>query len=150
MGVGRDFMIAKEMKTGDLLQELKKTAHIEDYFRENEGGFRSETFTRALNRLFEGQGKSKAEIARASGISDIYLYQIFAGNRLPSRDRLACICLGMQMTEEDTQYLMRLCGYAPLYARDRRDAVILHGLLHQTPIYDINNNLIDHQMDPIL
>jgi len=72
------------------------------------------------------------------------------GSRLPSRDRLACICIGMQMTEEDTQYLMRLCGHAPLYARDRRDAVILHGLLHHSSLYEINNALIDHQMDPLL
>lgn len=141
---------AKGKKTDDLLQELGKTAHIDEYLRGNENSFRNESFANAMNRFFAGQRKSKAAIARSSGISDIYLYQIFAGSRLPSRDRLACICIGMQMTDEDTQYLMRLCGHAPLYARDRRDAVILHGLLHRSSLYEINNALIDHQMDPLL
>ena len=123
---------AKGKKTDDLLQELGKTAHIDEYLRGNENSFRNESFANAMNRFFAGQRKSKAEIARSSGISDIYLYQIFAGNRLPSRDRLACICIGMQMTEEDTQYLMRLCGLADrctAYLKVNTNVKQLFGLL---------------------
>ena len=143
-------MMIGTKKTTDLMTELKKTEHIEDYFHGNEENLRNETFVNALTNYFEKQGRSKAEIARASGSSDIYLYQIFAGKRVPSRDRLTCICLGMHLNEDDTQYLLRLCGYAPLYARDKRDAVILHGLLHHLPLAEINNSLIDNQLGPIL
>ena len=132
------------------MAELKKTMHIDEFFHKNEESFRNETFIKALTRLYEEQGRSKAEIARASGSSDIYLYQIFAGKRIPSRDRLTCICLGMHLNEENTQYLLRLCGYAPLYARDKRDAVILHGLLHNLSLAEINNTLIDNRLEPLL
>ncbi len=136
--------------TGDLLQELKDTAHIRDYIKTNEPAFVATDFAKELKRLFEGQGRNKAEIAREAGISDIYLYQIFSGKRVPTRDRLICICMGMHLPVEDAQRLFRLCGHAQLYARDRRDAVILHGLLHSKSIQEVNAELFSGGLDPLL
>ena len=142
-------MIANHKKTDNLLQELKHTAQIEDYLDANREALRHESFTEAIGRVFRAQGRSKSEVARAAGISDIYLYQIFSGQRRPSRDRLIRICLGMRMGEEDTQQLLRSCGYSPLYAREPRDAVLLHGILHGKTLQDINRLLLDQQLPPL-
>ena len=32
-------------------------------------------------------------------------------------------------------------GYAPIYPRLKRDAIISHGLLHRTPLAEINDKL---------
>lgn len=142
--------IALKKTTTDLLQELKNTAHIEDYFKENRECLRADNFLEELERLYRLQGRKKAEIARESAISEIYLYQIFAGKRIPTRDRLVCICLGMHLSEEDAQHLLRLCGHSPLYARDKRDAVLLHGLMHRTPVGEVNGLLIENGCDALL
>ena len=47
-------------------------------------------------------------------MSEIYLHQIFAGRRTPSRNRLLCLCYGLGATIEETQELLRLCGIAEL------------------------------------
>ena len=75
-------------KTTELLRELKQTAQIEDYLNTNQAELQFEGFADAINRVFQAQGRSKSEVARAAGISDIYLYQIFSGLRRPSRDKL--------------------------------------------------------------
>ena len=136
--------------TGDLLQELKDTAHIRDYMKTNEPDLITTDFAGELKRLFDGQGRKKAEIAREAGISDIYLYQIFSGKRVPTRDRLICICMGMLLSMEDTQRLLRLCGHAQLYARDRRDAVVLHGLLHRESLQEVNAQLFSNGLKRLL
>lgn len=143
-------MTEKQKKTDSLLLELKHTAQIEDYLSANRADLRPERFTDAINRLFLAQGRSKSEVARAAGVSDIYLYQIFSGQRRPSRDRLVCICLGMRLGEEDTQQLLRCCGHSPLYAREPRDAILLHGILRGKTVQELNRLLLDQQLSPLI
>ena len=51
-----------------------------------------------LTRLYETKDLTKAELARRSGIGEVYLHQVFAGRRNPSRERLLCICVGLGIT----------------------------------------------------
>ena len=44
-------------------------------------------------------------------------------------------------TEEETQRLLKSVGYAPLYPRLKRDAIILHGITHGTPLAAVNDRL---------
>ncbi len=41
-------------------------------------------------------------------MSEIYLHQIFAGRRNPSRNRLLCLCYGLEATVDETQELLKL------------------------------------------
>lgn len=92
-------------------------------------------------RLIDEKRVTKATVARNGGMSEVYLYQVLSGRRNPSRDRLLCICFGMGITEEETQRLLKSAGYAPLYPRLRRDAIILHGIAHGTPLKELNDKL---------
>ncbi len=136
--------------TSQLLQELKKCAHFSDFVNNHGGDLQYSEFSETLNRIYNTQGRTKAEIARAAGTSEAYLYQIFSGVRIPSRNRLLCICIGMQIEIEDAQILLKQCGYAPLYARERRDAVIIHGLIHGTELSKINDTLFEYEEQPLL
>ena len=90
-----------------------------------------------LTQLYETKDLTKAELARRSGISEVYLHQVFAGRRNPSRDRLLCICVGLGMLTQG--------GYAQLYPRTRRDAIISYGVVHQLPLGEINDKLFAEQ-----
>ena len=86
-------------------------------------------------------GLSKAEIARRSGMSEVYLHQVFSGRRSPSRDRLLALCVGMGASLEEANQLLKQVAYAQLYPRLRRDAIISHGLAHRRPLREINEVL---------
>ena len=85
--------------------------------------------------------KRLEELARRAGMSEVYLHQVFSGRRKPSRDRMLCLCIGMGASLEETQQLLKQVGYAPIYLRLKRDAIIGHGLLHHTPLTEINDKL---------
>ena len=71
----------------------------------------------------------------------MYLYQIFSGERTPSRDRAICLCFGLSATLEETQDILKRNGLAQLYVKNRRDAIIVYGLTHDMELTEINDRL---------
>ena len=69
-------------------------------------------YASAMERL-SYTAEQKAELARRSGISEVYLHQVFAGRRNPSRDRLLCICVGLGITLDETQRMLTQGGLRP-------------------------------------
>lgn len=131
----------KGKSTGDLKQELMEQADLDKYIRDNQTYFTDIDVAQALSRLCKEKSITKAEVARQAGTSEVYLYQVLSGRRTPSRDRLLCICIGMETSLEEIQDLLKQLGYAPLYPKHRRDAIIIHGILHHTPLTAINDIL---------
>lgn len=66
-----------------------------------------------------------------------------SGRRKPSRNRLLCLCFGLEASVEETQELLKLCGMAQLYPKLKRDAIIYYGLLHGLKLFEINDKLFD-------
>ena len=127
--------------TNHLRQELMESPDLEQYLAENDAFFSSKDAAAMLNQLFKKCGLSKAALAKRSGMSDIYLHQIFSGRRNPSRSRLLCLCIGLGASLEETQELLKLCGLAQLYPKLRRDAIIIYGLTHRLSLFSINDSL---------
>ena len=131
----------QDKSTDDLRQELMESPDLEQYLAENDAFFSSKDAAAILNQLFKKCGLSKAALAKRSGMSDIYLHQIFSGRRNPSRSRLLCLCIGLGASLEETQELLKLCGLAQLYPKLRRDAIIIYGLTHRLSLFSINDSL---------
>ena len=127
--------------TGQLNQELMQASSLGEYVSENRDAFSEQAVSQLLSELCEKKSISKAALARRAGMSEVYLHQVFSGRRNPSRDRLLCLCLGVEATLEETQELLRQAGFAQLYPRHKRDAVISYGLVHGISLGEINDRL---------
>ena len=131
----------QEKSTDDLNQELMRQDNLDDYIKDNSPYFSRQNAAHLLNELYERKSISKAALARQAGMSEVYLHQVFSGRRNPSRDRLLCLCIGLGATLEETQQMLKLAGYAPLYPRLKRDAMISFSLLHHIPLQHLNDKL---------
>lgn len=131
----------KKKDTSDLQQELAAAADLDLFLSENHANFNRSTFSELLNALFTKSGLTKAAFSKRAGTSEVYLYQIFSGGRMPSRDRVICLCFGLSASLDETQNLLKHSGLAQLYAKDRRDAIIIYGLSHGMELVDINDKL---------
>lgn len=135
--------------TDGLQQELMDSTDLSQFLSRNQEQFVDKSVAELLNHLFEKKNISKAALAKQAGMSEIYLHQIFAGRRTPSRNRLLCLCYGLGATIEETQELLRLCGIAELYPKRKRDAIIYYGLLHRLDLFTINDRLFDENEDTL-
>ena len=131
------------MKTKDLEQEMSGRAKLNAFLEKNKDEFLSYDMNVILQPLMKRQGLSKAELARRAKISDVYLFQILSGRRKPSRDKLMCICIAMELSVQETQTILKQCHEVSLYAKDRRDAIILFGLERKWNVSGIDDALFE-------
>ena len=134
--------------TGDLMESLSASENLDTFFTENESQFCGEDIAAYLNQLLRQKHLRKSTVIRRSMLSEIYAYQIFGGVKKPRRDKLLCLALGMGLSLEETQKMLRVCGFPPLYVRHQRDCVIIHALLHQLTVSKLNT-LLDEKHMPL-
>lgn len=127
--------------TRQLQNELTSSPDLSVFLSENQHHFSKEEFSELLNTMFIKSGLTKAALAKRAGTSEVYLYQLFSGGRSPSRDRALCLCFGLSASLEDTQDLLKHSGLPQLYAKDRRDAIIIYGLSNRMTLMDVNEKL---------
>ena len=130
--------------TGELSHEIKSATDIEDYLARNRRHMELPGLTEHLCALLSRKGISRAAVVRGSLLDRSYVYQIFSGAKIPSRDKLIALSFGLGLSGEEAQALLKLSGNRELYARDQRDAVILFALQRNQSIFEANNLLFEH------
>ena len=70
------------------------------------------------------RGLKKNLVVRRSRLNQTFAYQIMAGMRRPSRDKLVQLCFGMRLNEEEASELLERGGVAALRPYDRRDVIV--------------------------
>lgn len=139
----------EKKSTDNLKQDLMDMADLDKFLEENQEEFSNEIFLNLLKDLLEKKKISKAALAKKEGMSEVYLHQIFAGKRRPSRNRLLCLCYGLGTSVEEAQDMLRQCGMAQLYPKMKRDAIIWYGLAHQVELFDINDKLYTEDLETL-
>lgn len=129
--------------TDQLQQELMTENDLDRVLADNDSSFQGYALQERLQALFQRREISKTALARQSGISEVYLHQVFSGRRTPSRNRLLCLCFGLRAEVEEAQRLLQHAHHAPLYPLDRRDAILIYGLSHGLTLPEVNDTLFN-------
>lgn len=96
-----------------------------------------------LSNILENKGLVKSAVIKKTEISEVMGYQILSGVRKPSRDSLICICRAMELSIEETQEILKIGGFAPLYPKLKREAIIINGIGANLSTSKINEKLYD-------
>lgn len=134
------------VSTEELNHQIEEATNIEDFLNANREFMLSGSLSQHLTALLAEKKISKADVVRGSLLDRAYVYQIFSGERRPSRDKLLALSFGLRLTVDETQKMMKLSGNRELYAKDQRDAVILFALRHHKTIMETNELLDANQM----
>ena len=103
-------------KIGDYLEEQKEHLRDDMALREH------------LELLMESTGISKGDVIKRGGLDSSYGYQLFRGIKHPSRETVIQLAFGFSLSVEEAQKLFTRARTGVLYARDRRDSVIMFAL----------------------
>lgn len=118
--------------------QLKDVKSIGSYLARNKENMLNQNLAAHLNMLLNEKDLKIADVIRGSCLDRSYVYQIFSGEKTPSRDKLIAIAFGLHLTEEETQRMLKLSGNRELYVRDPRDTVILFAIQRNMDIFDAN------------
>jgi len=137
------------VKTKDLTDEVRKASNFDRVLERCKSEFVEEDFTRYLDSLMEAHQISKTNLIIRANMDKGYAYQIFRGERAPSRDILLKMAIGLSATLEETKMLLQRGGKSELYPRVKRDAAILFCLEKGYSIIDTQIFLSDRNL-PLL
>lgn len=136
--------------TGELLELLKKSKSIEGYIEANKEDFQEISLSDYLNNILIQKQLSKSEAIKKSNLNNIYAYKIFSGERNPERNKLLCLCFGLNMNFDETQRALKIAGCSALYPRIRRDSIIIFAINEQADLitcnemlYELNEEIIE-------
>ena len=139
----------KVKSTSELMDELMKSDNLDDYFNENAQYMVNNEISVYLNNILKKRGLVKSKIIKKTELSEVQCYQIFDGKRKPSRDSLISICAAMELSLDSTQQMLKVGGFAPLYPKNKRDAVIIKGIQNKLSVAEINEHLYDAELPTV-
>ena len=106
-------------------------------------------FVTYLETLLLKKDVSKSELIKMTNLHRTYAYQIFNGQKKPSRSKIIQIALALQLDIRETNNLLSFSDNGYLYPKVRYDAIILYALEHKKSIID-TNLILDMYELPIL
>ena len=115
------------LNTTQLLNKLSNAKDIKAFIIEYEQEFRNITWQEFLSNIIGEKKISSSDVAKRSG-QGAYVYKVIRGERKPSRDVCIAMSIGMGLTLDETQLLLRVFKWAVLDPRDRRDYIIMYSL----------------------
>ena len=130
--------------TVKLLEELKNCSDFKEFHNKNESEIEKKKVSDYLNKLIDKKSLKKSDIVKSSEMSEVYAYQILSGVRVPERNKLLCIAFGMGLSFEEVQNLLKSTGYAPLYAKNPFDCILIYAFCKGMNIIEANTLLYDY------
>ncbi|MEY8428385.1 hypothetical protein AALA00_11840 [Lachnospiraceae bacterium 46-15] len=130
--------------TDELLNTLKTSPNLSSFLQQE-----AEELTEQiplyiyLNNILNTKELKKSDVIRRSGLDRGYSYDIFSGTKTPSRDKVLALCFALSLSDAETQQLLKITGYPPLYVKLTRDSLIMFALQRQMPLTDVNELLYE-------
>ena len=124
------------------LQNSKDLAELSNYIC-NIDGSSSDSLSEHLKQLMKEKNINASELIKRSRIERTYCYQILNGRKKPGRDKIIAIALALSLSVDETQRVLRIAKEGDLYAKDKRDCILIFALNHKYNLLD-TNQLLTH------
>ena len=128
-----------ERLTEELLDELLDAPSIDAYVEARDP--RPRSLSAYLEQLLAEKHLERAQVVRMANLNETYGYQIFKGERNPGRDKVLQIAFAMALSLRETNRALTAAGVSRLYAKDRRDAIIIFCLARGCSLQKVNEEL---------
>lgn len=107
-------------------------------------------FHKYLETLISERNISIPDLGVKALLSRSFTYQVFSGDRVPSRDIILRIALALNILLDETQRLLKLADRGALYPKIKRDAVIIYGINNKLGLYKTDEILVSLGQESLL
>ncbi|MGI6046174.1 MAG: XRE family transcriptional regulator [Eggerthellaceae bacterium] len=128
----------REPLTKDLLDEIVSSPSAEVVA---DKVYTLQDLSSYLEELLKVHGVRRIDAIHNANLNETFGYQIFKGQRNASRDKVLQLALGIGCTLQETQHLLIYANGGALYAKNRRDAIIIYGITHHLSLQAVEEDL---------
>ncbi len=128
-----------ERLTEQVLQELLEAKTLDGFIDGHD--FTAGTLAEFLGKMLEKKGLKRSRVVRMADLNETFGYQIFTGQRTPSRDKVLQIAFAMALTLREANRALRAAGASSLDPKCRRDAIIIFCVDQGCSLQKVNEEL---------
>ncbi len=129
-------------QTEKILSQLcGNSKSLTEIFNENRDAYSDMTIGDYISIEIEKRKMTKAKVIKYSGINKRFFFDILSGKKTPNRRYIIRIFLALQLDLNDVQWYLKAADYPQLYARDKRDCVIIYCINHRLSVDECNKML---------
>ena len=129
----------EEPLTDELLAALLASPDPKTFADKNKITHRS--LPEYLQYLLDAHNLVRSKVIREAQLNETFGYQIFMGHRNPTRDKVLQLAFAMHLPLQETNRLCQAAGVNPLYAKNRRDAILIFSLDNGFSLQKANEEL---------
>ena len=135
--------VGERENISELLEELKfKNTDIQEYIESNQDSFIQINLKEFWGEIVNNSGMSKSDIINKSDFSYVYFYDVIAGKKIPTSDKIVRLVLAMHLSLEQCQTALIYCGKSQLYPRIKRDSLLIFAITHGYTVFQTQELLI--------
>ncbi|EOI01676.1 hypothetical protein UAY_01084 [Enterococcus moraviensis ATCC BAA-383] len=136
----------QEKDTDKLLHSLKQAEDFQTIFSETRQYAIDQKLKNYLAYWLREKELSKSAVLKKAGIAEATGYQYFDGKRNPSREKVIALTIGLGLSLEETNELLKKTSYAQLYPKHPWDSVVIYGISHDLSISEIDDYLYNEEL----
>ncbi len=129
------------MDTEKILKKLSDTKSITEFLQENKEQFNLASIGDYIELEIKNKKLTKASIIRKSGVNKRFFFDILSGKKTPNRRYIIRIFLALDIDFADVQWYLKACDYPQLYAKNKRDSIIIYCLNKKICVDECNRML---------
>lgn len=142
-----------EKETDDVFEALKSTESTEDllsFVNTLEMEYPDMSFADHFKQYLDNFKGTRQTLSRLSQVDKDYIYQITSGKKKADRDKIIALCLAIGMTDQECIRCLERSNYGILYAKNKRDAVIIYAFRNSYSVLQLNQKLSELGLKPLL
>lgn len=142
--------VIRGTSTDRLHEQIKRANSFSEFWERHKKQIVHQPLSEYLCELLDEKGLKRSDVVVRTGLDKAYVYQIFAGKKHPSRNKLITMAFGMKFNEEETQRMLQLSGYRELWPKDERDALLLFAIQRGMSLEEVHTELERYGFDPLI
>lgn len=146
---GKKHSVIRGTSTDVLHKQIQGIGSFSEFWERYKKQIVPNSLSGYLCELLEKKGLKRSDVVVRTGLDKAYVYQIFAGEKKPSRDKLITIAFGMRLNEKETQRMLHLSGHRELWPKDERDALLLFAIQRKMSLEDVHAELERYELAPL-
>lgn len=134
----------KTIKLMDLLNDIDDESNLDIFISNTLNNSKNIKLYEYFEKIFKEKNLKKSTVIKNADLDRTYAYEILRGDKKPSRNKILQICIGANLSLEETNKALKIGDCGELYPKILRDSILIFAINKKLDIIKVNDLLYSY------
>ena len=134
----------KTIKLMDLLNDIDDESNLDIFISNTLNNSKNIKLYEYIEKIFKEKNLKKSTVIKNADLDRTYAYEILRGDKKPSRDKILQLCIGANLSLEETNKALKIGDCGELYPKILRDSILIFAINKKLDIIKVNDLLYSY------